>query len=60
MIAPRKLSKIVKYTLQGLPLAGAASSVFLPISQVAHQFMMLIVLVWLQVFFILDVFVIGK
>jgi hypothetical protein len=50
------LSNIFKYVLTGLPLTGAAASVFLPLSQAVHQLMILAVLVWVQVFFILNVF----
>lgn len=54
-----KLSKTFKYVLTGLPLTGAAVSVFLPLSQAIHQLMILAVLVWVQVFFIMDVFKAG-
>lgn len=56
----RKLSKPIKYILQGLPLAGAASSVFLPLGQFARQFMVLVVVMWMQVYFVMGLFDTGK
>jgi hypothetical protein len=52
--------KAWKLVIQGLPLAGAAATVFLPISRVGQQFSMLIVLLWLQVFFIVECFFSGS
>jgi hypothetical protein len=46
--------------IQGLPLAGAAATVFLPIPRFGQQFSMLIVLLWLQVFFIVECFFAGS
>jgi hypothetical protein len=46
--------------IQGLPLAGAAVTTFLPISRFGQQFSMLIVLLWLQVFFIVECFFAGS
>ncbi len=60
MLARKKLSKTLKVGLRVLPLAGAAASVALPLGRYAQQFMILIVLVWVQVYFVLDVFLAGK
>jgi hypothetical protein len=49
-----------KLVVQGLPLAGAAVSVFLPLPRLGQQFIMLIVLLWLQMFFIVECFLAGR
>ncbi len=58
--AEKKLPKTVKYAIRALPLIGAASTVFLPLSRVGQEFMVLIVLVWVQVYFILEIFLAGR
>jgi hypothetical protein len=50
------IRKTVRYTLIGLPLAGVAGANLLNISAVAHQFLVLIVLLWFQVFIFFEVF----
>lgn len=60
MLAKKKLSKVVKFTLRGLPLAGAAGSVLLPLQKTGQQFMVLIVLIWVQVYLVMEVFLVGK
>jgi hypothetical protein len=49
-----------KLVIQGLPLAAAAATVFLPLQRLGQQFSMLIVLLWLQVFFIVECFFAGS
>jgi hypothetical protein len=49
-----------KIVIQGLPLAGAVATVFLPLQRLGQQFVMLIVLLWIQTFFISEVFLNGK
>jgi hypothetical protein len=49
-----------KIVIQALPLAGAAVTVFLPLQRLAQQYVMLIVLLWIQTFFISEVFLYGK
>ncbi len=46
--------------IQGLPLAGAAGTGFLPIPRLGQQISMLVVLIWLQVFFIIAYFLAGS
>jgi hypothetical protein len=55
-----KMQKIARYVLPGLPLVGAAAANLLNISTQAHQFLILIVLLWFQVFILLEVFSYGK
>jgi hypothetical protein len=45
-----------KIAIQGLPLVGAAGTTLLPLQQAGHQFAILIVLVWIQVFFLTESF----
>jgi hypothetical protein len=56
----KKFAKDWKLVIQGLPLAGAAASTFLPLSRLGQQFSILIVLLWVQVFFIVELFLYGK
>jgi hypothetical protein len=56
----RRIPKVWKLVIQGLPLAGAAATVFLPLSRLGQQFSVLIVLLWLQVFFIIELFIAGR
>jgi len=56
----RKIAKGWKILIQALPLAGAAVTVFLPLQRLGQQFAILIVLVWLQVFLLFEVFQVGK
>ncbi len=56
----RKLQGVLKNLIRTLPLAGAVASVFLPLHEIARQFMILIVLVWVQAYFILEIFLAGK
>lgn len=54
------LQKSIRYTILGLPLAGIVVSSLLPISRLGSQLLMLILLIWFQVFFIFDIFFNGK
>jgi hypothetical protein len=56
----KRISKGWKLVIQGLPLAAAAATVFLPLQRLGQQFVVLIVLVWIQVFFIVECFLAGK
>ena len=49
-----------KLVIQGLPLAGAAGTALLPLPKMGQQIIMLIVLIWLQVFFTVESFLIGR
>jgi hypothetical protein len=56
----KKLPKVAKFVIRGLPLAGAAAISLLPLQRIGQQFLMLIVLVWIQVYFIAEVFLARK
>ncbi len=49
-----------KLVIQCLPLAAAAATIYLPLQRFGQQFMVLIVLIWVQVFFIFECFLINK
>jgi hypothetical protein len=59
-MSKKKLKTLLSYAICGLPLAGAAVANTLVVSAKAHQFLVLITLIWLQVFFLFEVFSIGK
>jgi hypothetical protein len=54
------ISPNLKIVIQGLPLAAAAGASFLPLQHLGQQFILLIVLLWIQVFFILECFMSKK
>jgi len=56
----KKKSISWKIIIQSLPLVAVAGSAFLPMQRFGQQFTMLIVLVWIQVFFIIDCFLVKK
>jgi hypothetical protein len=56
----KRNSKVWRLVIEGLPLAAAAATVFLPLHRLGQQFVVLIVLIWVQVFFILECFLITK
>jgi hypothetical protein len=56
----RKLSKPWKTAVRALPLAAAAAASLLPLHRFGQQFVVLIVLVWAQVFFVLEIFLAGR
>jgi hypothetical protein len=55
-VSKEKIQKIVRYTIIGSPLVGAALANQLPISDVAHQFMVLIALLWFQSIVLFEAF----
>ena len=59
-IKSKKISKGWKLVIQVLPLAAAVGTTFFPLQRVGQQFIVLIVLIWLQVFFIVECFFAGR
>ena len=55
----KKRNKGWRLFVQGLPIAGAIGTALLPLQRLGQQFLMLIVLLWIQVFFIVEIFL-GK
>ena len=60
MMKKRKLDRRLKLVIQGLPLAAIVGSSLLPVRQLGQQFLVLITLLWIQVFFIMECFLVGK
>ena len=56
----KKLPKAIKYVIRGLPLAGAAATSLMPLQRIGQQFLMLIVLLWVQVYIIVEIFLARK
>ena len=54
------IHKTLVYVITGLPLVGAGIANLLPISALAHQFLILIVLLWFQFFILFEAFSNGK
>lgn len=55
-----KIQKIARYTFFSLPLLGVVAANLMPISIRSHQFLVMIVLIWLQVFFVFEIFFAGR
>ena len=43
-----------RLVVQGLPLVAVAGSAFVSLQRVSQQFSMLVVLIWVQVYFIVE------
>ena len=56
----KKIDRRLKLVIEGLPLAAVVGSSLLPVQRMGQQFLVLITLLWIQVFFIVECFVIGK
>ena len=52
----KKLPRVVKWTIRALPLAGAGATVFFNPTRIEQQLSILVVLVWVQVYFIFELF----
>lgn len=60
MMKKGKLDRRLRLVIQGLPLAAIVGSSLLPVQQLGQQFLVLITLLWIQVFFIVECFLVGK
>ena len=56
----RKFPKVWRLAIESLPLAGAIGASLLPLQRVGQQFLMLVVLIWLQVFFLIECLLANK
>lgn len=54
------LKQAVKWTAAGLPIGGVVWASFLPLQTWMQQALVLIVLLWLQAFFLLGIFSSGN
>jgi hypothetical protein len=52
----KNIPKGWKWVIQGLPLAAAGVASLLPLQRLGQQFLVLIVLIWLQVFIVVECF----
>lgn len=55
-----KLNRCLKLVIQGIPLAAVVGTSLLPIQRLGQQFLVLISLLWVQVFFIIEFFLVSK
>jgi hypothetical protein len=53
-------NKPLKLAIKGIPLAAAIGASLLPLQRLGQQFLVLIILLWIQAFFIVECFLIGK
>lgn len=60
MINKKKIQEAVHITLGGLPLIGILYGSFLPLQKTSQQLLVLALLIWLQTFFIIEVFLNGR
>jgi hypothetical protein len=56
----KRIPKGWKRVIVGIPLAAAAGASLLPLQRFGQQFVVLIVLLWIQVFFIAECFLAGR
>jgi len=55
-MSKEKIKQIVRYSIICLPLAGVTFANLLPISARTNQFLMMVTLIWFQVFILFEVF----
>ncbi len=60
MLKVKRIPKGIRMIIQGLPIVTLVGASLLPLSRLANQFLMLIVLLWIQVFFICECYWIEK
>jgi hypothetical protein len=56
----KKMNRRLKLVMQGLPLLAAAGAALLPIQRLGQQFLVLIILLWIQVFILVECFLVGR
>jgi hypothetical protein len=60
MLIGKRISRGVRLVIKGLPLVAIFGASLLPLSQRASQFLMLITLLWLQVFIISECYLVDR
>jgi hypothetical protein len=58
-ILKNKVKHILRWAIIGLPLGGVIWASFLPLQPWMQQTLVLVVLLWFNVFFLLDTFFMG-
>ncbi len=56
----KRATKVWVRIIQGLPLAGVVGATFSPLSRLGQQFVVLVVLVWIEVFFLAECIFINR
>jgi hypothetical protein len=56
MFKNKDIAKVIRYSVEGLPLAAIIFASFLPLQPIVRHLLVLAVLVWVQVFMIFEVF----
>ncbi len=56
----KRVTKFWVRIVQGLPLAGVIGATFSPLSRLGQQFIVLVVLVWIEVFFLAECLLINR
>jgi len=60
MLKEKRISRGIRIVIQGLPLVAILGASLLPLSQRANQFLMLITLLWLQIFIISECYLSNR
>ncbi len=56
----KNFQKVIHVTLGSLPLVGIVYGALLPLQRLEQQLMMLALLIWIQAFFIFEIFLSGR
>jgi len=60
MLKKKSISNTLKMLIKGLPLMAIVGASMLPLPNLARQFLILVVLLWVQVFFVYECFLIDR
>ncbi len=60
MLNKKIMQKAIHVTLGGLPLLGIFYGALLPLPRIEQQMLMLALLIWIQAFFIFEIFWSGR
>jgi len=60
MLKVKRIPRGIRMIIQGLPIVTLVGASLLPLSPLANQYLMLIVLLWIQVFFISECYLLEK
>jgi len=60
MLKKKSISNKLKMPIKGLPLMAIVGASMLPLPNLARQFLILVVLLWVQVFFVYECFLIDR
>jgi len=60
MLKKKSISNNMKMLVRSLPLAAIVGASIIPLPNLARQFLILAVLLWIQVFFVFECFLIDR